>query len=125
VRQGPSSAVSFQFPQDEVDLLDGGASDPSEPTTFREFVSAIAQAHGLSVERAPSIPYGLAFGAGWIVDMAGMVTSAASDPPMSRSMVRLIGREFVTSDERARNQLGYVGHVTRAQGLETYGQAPG
>jgi nucleoside-diphosphate-sugar epimerase len=29
----------------------------AEPTTFRDFVSMIAEAHGLSVARAPSMPY--------------------------------------------------------------------
>ena len=102
---------------------EGGAAyfinDP-EPTTFREFASGIARAHGLSVERAPSIPYGLAFAAGRLMEAAATMIRSKNDPPMSRSMVRLIGREFVTSDERARRELGYVGHITRAEGLRDY-----
>jgi nucleoside-diphosphate-sugar epimerase len=111
-------AISFAIQRGE-----GGSAyfvnDP-EPTTFRDFVSGIAQAHGLSVERAPSIPYALAFAAGRIMELGAALTTSKADPPMSRSMVRLIGREFVTLDTRARNQLGYVGHVSRAEGLRTY-----
>ncbi|MNF10076.1 hypothetical protein D3C80_2109060 [compost metagenome] len=42
------------------------------------------------------------------------------DPPLSRSMVRMIGREFSTSDAAARQELGYVGKTSIAQGLRQY-----
>jgi hypothetical protein len=32
-------------------------------------------------------------------------------------MIRMIGREFTTSDAAARRELGYVGAITRAEGL--------
>ena len=32
-----------------------------------------------------------------------------------------IGREFVTDDSAARRELGYVGRVSRAEGLTVYG----
>jgi hypothetical protein len=54
------------------------------------------------------------------MEIAAALARAKSDPPMTRSMVRLIGREFVTSDARARGELGYAGHVTRAEGLAGY-----
>lgn len=101
----------------------GGSSyfvNDAEPMTFREFVSGIADAHGLHVGAAPSIPYGLAWFLGSLMDVVSTVTLARHDPPMSRSMVRLIGREFVTSDRRARAELGYVGAVRRSEGLGMY-----
>jgi hypothetical protein len=58
------------------------------------------------------------------MEAVATVTMAKSDPPLSRSMVRLIGREFVTSDARARAQLGYIGRVTRSEGLRGYHSAP-
>ena len=93
----------------------------SEPTTFRDFASGLAQALGLSVDRSPSIPYSLAFAVGRMMESAAAITRSKTDPPMSTSMVRLIGREFVTSDRRAREDLGYVGRRTRADGLRGYG----
>ena len=48
------------------------------------------------------------------------LAGASSDPPLSRTMVRLIGRAFTTSDDAARRDLGYVGHRTRPEGLAQY-----
>jgi hypothetical protein len=42
------------------------------------------------------------------------------DPPLPRTMVRLIGRAFNSDDSAARRELGYVGGISRAQGLATY-----
>jgi hypothetical protein len=36
-------------------------------------------------------------------------------------MIRMIGREMTTNDAAARRDLGYVGKVSRADGLATYG----
>ncbi len=97
-------------------------NDP-DPTTFRGFVSGVARTFDLSVDRAPSIPYRLAWVIGSAMEAIAGLLSPRSDPPMSRSMVRLIGREFVTSDAAARRDLGYVGTVSRSQGLAGYGPA--
>lgn len=91
-----------------------------EPTTFRDFVIAIAQSLGLDASRAPSMPYGVARRIGALLDGLWALAGAAGDPPLSRTMVRLIGREFTTSDTAARRDLGYVGHRTRAQGIADY-----
>jgi NAD dependent epimerase/dehydratase family enzyme len=39
---------------------------------------------------------------------------------LTRSMIRMIGREMTTSDAAARRDLGYVGKVSRAGGLAAY-----
>jgi hypothetical protein len=36
-------------------------------------------------------------------------------------MVRMIGREFTIDDSAARRDLGYVGKVSRLEGLASYG----
>ncbi len=94
-------------------------NDP-EPTTFRGFVEGVAHAHGVTVERAPSIPYGLAWMLGTSMELFAGLVRSRNDPPMSRSMVRLIGREFVTNDAKAREDIGYVGAVSRSEGLAGY-----
>lgn len=91
-----------------------------EPTTFRAFVINIARSLGLDASGAPSMPYGLARGVGTVMEGLWSLAGAASDPPLSRTMVRLIGREFTTSDGAARRDLGYVGHRSRAGGLAEY-----
>lgn len=89
----------------------------SDTLTFREFVAGLAETQGLSVDKLRSVPYGLAFTMGRLMEL---VTSADRDPPMTRTMVRLIGVEFTTDDSAARRELGYVGKISRAEGLATY-----
>ncbi|OQW43868.1 MAG: 3-beta hydroxysteroid dehydrogenase [Proteobacteria bacterium SG_bin6] len=106
-----------------LDRGEGGRAyfiNDAEATTFRGFATGIAGAIGLSIDRAPSIPYGLAWALGSVMERAAGLVSPDRDPPMSRTMVRLIGREFVTDDAAARRELGYVGLVSRAHGLARY-----
>jgi hypothetical protein len=44
----------------------------------------------------------------------------AGDPPLSRSMVRMIGREFTTSDAAAQRELGYRAKTLPADGVRLY-----
>lgn len=94
-------------------------NDPEE-TTFREFVAGLAALQGLSLDGVRSISYGLARALGGLMEFVQALTFAAEDPPITRTMVRMIGREFTTDDADARRDLGYVGKVTRKQGLALY-----
>ena len=106
-----------------IDRGRGGAAyfinDP-EPTTLRDFLTKVAAALGLKIDRAPSLPYGIAWALGRLMEGWAWATRAKSDPPMSRTMVRLIGRPFTTDDSMARAELGYVGRVSRTEGLKSY-----
>ncbi len=94
----------------------------AEPITFRGFVEGIAGALGLDVSRAPSLPYPVARLMGGVTEgLWSLWGRAEQDPPLNRSMVRLIGREFTTSDAAARRDLGYRGRRTRSEGLAAYG----
>jgi len=94
-----------------------------ERQTFREFIAMLAGLQGLSIDTAPSMPYRLAFTLGGLLEAAWAVMLRKDDPPLSRSMVRMIGREFSTNDAAARRELGYVGRVSRADGLLSYERA--
>jgi hypothetical protein len=67
------------------------------------------------------MPYWLASTIGRVVDAVWVITQRDGDPPVSRSMMRMIGREFSVNDAAARRELGYVGNVSRAEGLQAYG----
>ena len=54
------------------------------------------------------------------MDAVWAMTGREGDPPISRSMMRMIGREFSLNDAAARRDLGYVGSVSRADGLKSY-----
>jgi nucleoside-diphosphate-sugar epimerase len=91
-----------------------------EKQTFREFVSSLASLQGLSIEKLRSMPYWLALTLGRLMDAAWVVLRKDGDPPVSRSMMRMIGREFSVNDAAARRELGYIGRTSRAGGLRSY-----
>lgn len=57
--------------------------------------------------------------AGIIMDESGTPVRD-TDPPLSRSMIRMIGRELHVNDADARGGLGYVGKTSRAMGARRY-----
>lgn len=93
----------------------------SDRTTFREFVAGLAKLQGLSIDKLRSVPYRLAFLMGRLMELGAIMTFSRRDPPLTRTMVRLIGREFTLDDAAARRELGYIGKVSRTEGLATYG----
>lgn len=88
--------------------------------SFRDFIRMIAGLEGLSIDKLPSMPYGVAFFVGRMLEGAWGLMRRAGDPPLSRSMVRMIGREFTTTDAAARCELGYEGRTTLAEGRIAY-----
>ena len=91
-----------------------------EKQTFRGFVASLASLQGLSIEKLRSMPYWLALTLGRLMDAAWVVLRKDGDPPVSRSMMRMIGREFSVNDAAARRELGYIGRTSRAGGLRSY-----
>jgi nucleoside-diphosphate-sugar epimerase len=92
-----------------------------ETTTFRAFIAMLAELQGLSIDGVRSVPYRLAFTLGRLMEIGAAIRRSKNDPPLSRTMVRMIGRDFITDDSAARRELGYVGRVSRAEGLASYG----
>jgi len=91
-----------------------------ETTTFRDFIAKLAALQGLSIDKVRSISYRLAFTLGRLMEIGAALVRSDDDPPLTRSMIRMIGREMTTSDAAARRDLGYVDKVSRADGLATY-----
>jgi nucleoside-diphosphate-sugar epimerase len=91
-----------------------------ETTTFREFIAALANLQELSIDGVRSISYRVAFLVGWLMEIGAAIIFSDRDPPLSRTMVRMIGREFTTSDAAARSELRYIGRISRVAGLGTY-----
>ncbi|WP_029106270.1 NAD-dependent epimerase/dehydratase family protein [Mycobacterium sp. URHD0025] len=89
-----------------------------EPISLRQFISSLADVQDLSIDKLRSIPYSAAVFLGWFMETIAPLRSNQTDPPLTRTMVRMIGREFTTDDRAARAELGYVGHTSRADGLK-------
>ena len=101
-------------------------ADP-DTLSFREFVASLAALQRLSVERVGSMSYRMAWNLGRLLDVLWSLARRPGDPPLSRSLVRMIGREFTLDDGAARRELGYAAGTSRAEGLRSYaqtGQAP-
>jgi hypothetical protein len=97
-------------------------SGKAEKLTFREFVAALASVQGVSIEKLRAMPYWLAVALGRLMDAVWAVARKECDPPICRSMMRMIGREFSVNDAAARHELGYVGNTSRTDGLRGYGE---
>ena len=93
-----------------------------ETQNFRQFIAMIAGLEGLSIDRLRSMSYRQAFTLSRILEIAWWLARRQDDPPLSRSLVLMIGVPFTTSDAAARRELGYVGHVSVEQGRLSYGK---
>jgi nucleoside-diphosphate-sugar epimerase len=107
-----------------LDRGEGGKAyfvrDPDN-TTFRAFIDGLAKLQGLSIDKLRSVPYGAAFFMGRMMEFGARLRRSDQDPALTRTMVRMIGREFTIDDSAARRDLGYVGKVSRLEGLASYG----
>ncbi len=110
-----------------IHALDRGAGGKayfvrdSDNTTFRAFIDGLAKLQGLSIDKLRSVPYGTAFFMGRMMEFGARLRRSSQDPALTRTMVRMIGREFTIDDGAARRDLGYVGKVSRLDGLASYG----
>ncbi|WP_329741445.1 NAD-dependent epimerase/dehydratase family protein [Dyella sp. A6] len=95
-----------------------------EDQTFREFVASLASLQNLSIDKLRSMPYWLASSIGRLLDTFWAITRKSGDPPISRSMIRMIGRAFTVNDAAARRELGYIGRTSRSDGLQSYARPP-
>ncbi|HUD50511.1 NAD-dependent epimerase/dehydratase family protein, partial [Parvibaculum sp.] len=92
----------------------------ADNTTFRAFVDSLAKLQGLSIDKLRSVPYGVAFFMGRLMELGARLRRSDQDPALTRTMVRMIGREFTIDDSAARRDLGYIGRVSRLDGLASY-----
>jgi nucleoside-diphosphate-sugar epimerase len=79
-------------------------------------VTKLLQTEGVSPGNS-SLPYSFAWSMAGFVEELWKTQQREGLPPMTQTMVRLIGRGFTFSDRKAREELGYAPIVTREQGL--------
>lgn len=87
-----------------------------EPVQYREFLTAELATLGIAAPRR-SVPRPLARLAAAVCDAIWNLLPLPGPPPVSRLVVTLFGSPVTISDAKARRELGYVGRVTREQGL--------
>lgn len=83
---------------------------------FRRWVTTLLQIAGVKPGRF-SIPRSVAWHvAGWM-EAIWRITRLKGIPPITRTMVRMIGQELTFTDRKAREELGYTPIMTRDFGL--------
>ena len=87
-----------------------------EPVDFRVFMSERLKASGFRVPSL-SVPRKLAWWLGAFTETGWKYLPMPGKPPLVREMVRLMGFPFTVSIERAKRDLGYLGHHSIEAGM--------
>jgi nucleoside-diphosphate-sugar epimerase len=86
------------------------------PIEFREMVEALLETQDIATPTR-SVPHALASLLASGGEMLWRVLRKPGEPTLSRAVLGLIGEEVTVNDALARRELGYLGSVTRAEGL--------
>jgi nucleoside-diphosphate-sugar epimerase len=88
-----------------------------EPLPFRDYLGGMLEALGRDVSAARSLPLPLARVLAFLLESLWIVAGRASEPPLVRTVVELVGTQVTVKDDKARAELGYRPVITRAAGL--------
>ncbi|MBE9005547.1 NAD-dependent epimerase/dehydratase family protein [Fortiea sp. LEGE XX443] len=83
---------------------------------FYRWVTTLLQIAGVKPGRL-SIPRWVAWNVAGLMEMIWGITRQQGIPPITRTMVRLIGQELTFTDRKAREELGYTPIMARDSGL--------
>lgn len=111
VCEGMLKAAERGRPGEVYFLTDG------EPIEFRPFIEALLRTQGIQPPTR-SLPRWAVHGTAIASDFLWRTLKLRGRPPLPHASFHLIGEEVTVLDDKARRELGYVGEVSRAQGLE-------
>jgi len=86
------------------------------PIILRDFLTAMLQTQGVTPSDK-SVPSWLVRGLARALEAMWEPLGIEMDPPITYTAVKLMGEEVTVNDAKARRELGYVGRVTRDEGL--------
>jgi nucleoside-diphosphate-sugar epimerase len=84
--------------------------------TFAQVVADLLSTRGLPPV-TKSAPFPVAWLMASVLETVWRVFRKQGKPPVTRQMLRMIGKEFTLDDTKARTELGYVPLVSRSEGL--------
>ncbi len=87
-----------------------------EESTLKSFISALLSTRGVSVSDK-AVPFGMAWMMAGLMGTAWRLLRLKGQPPITRQMLRLIGKPFTISTDKARADLGYAPRTTMSMGL--------
>ena len=89
----------------------------TEKTSFREFITGLLATQGIR-PGSLSLPSSVAWASAAFLEGLWRLFHLRGRPPITRTLLALIGTSIELSDGKARKKLGYAGRVTRSAGLE-------
>lgn len=87
-----------------------------EDTTLKSFLTRLLASRGVT-PKDRSVPFNVAWATAGLMGAVWRTFRRKDEPPITRQMLRLIGKDFTIDIARARNQLGYVPVISPADGM--------
>jgi len=97
-----------------------------EDTTLKSFLTRLLGSRGVT-PKDRAVPFGLAWTMASVMGTVWRIFRRKGEPPITRQMLRLIGKDFTIDIRRARNDLGYAPVTSPADGMrrmQARGAAP-
>ena len=89
----------------------------TEKTSFREFITGLLATQGITPGYL-SLPWPAAWASAAFLEGLWWLFHLRGRPPITRTLLALIGVPIELSDAKARTELGYTGYLSRPAGLE-------
>ncbi|MGC4406727.1 NAD-dependent epimerase/dehydratase family protein [Rhizobium rosettiformans] len=87
-----------------------------EDTTLKSFLTRLLGSRGVT-PKDRSVPFGVAWAMAGLMGAVWQAFRRKGEPPISRQMLRLIGKDFTIDISRARDELGYAPVISPADGM--------
>ncbi len=87
-----------------------------EDTTLKSFLTRLLDSRGVTA-KARNVPFGVAWAMAGLIGTVWRVFHRKGEPPITRQMLRLIGKDFTIDIRRAREELGYAPVISPAEGI--------
>jgi nucleoside-diphosphate-sugar epimerase len=91
-------------------------------TTLRAFLTRLLASRGVT-PKDRAVPFGVAWTMAGIMGTAWRLLRLRGEPPITRQMLRLIGKDFTLDISRAGKELGYTPILTPEEGFRDMSQA--
>jgi nucleoside-diphosphate-sugar epimerase len=91
------------------------------PIEFRNFITEMFKTQGKTL-RDRSIPHRLSKWGAYISEFIVRRFNLEIDPPLTRMIIAVISQEITVNDQKARDELGYQGKLSREQGMADLAQ---
>lgn len=87
-----------------------------EDTTLKSFLTRLLASRGVT-PKDRAVPFGIAWTMAGVMGAVWRIFRRKGEPPVTRQMLRFIGKDFTIDVSRARNQLGYAPVIPAADGM--------